>query len=112
MPEIIKYTCGSLRQMAERGIELDLEPGRECLSPSCSGWKGKNLRWEGTGTWAPCGPFEYGVDSESLKAAGDNKLHSTQHLRDVFRICSWRAVWSLLSPGNKVLSDRERPPGM
>ena len=30
MPEIIKYACGSLRQMAGRGIELDLEPGREC----------------------------------------------------------------------------------
>lgn len=53
MPEIIKYACGSLRQMAERGIELDLEPGRECLSPSFSGWKGRNLRWEGTGTGVP-----------------------------------------------------------
>lgn len=30
MPEIINYACGSLRQMAGRGTELDLEPGREC----------------------------------------------------------------------------------
>lgn len=43
MPEIIKYACGSLRQMAGRGIELDLEPGREFLSPSCSSWKGGAL---------------------------------------------------------------------
>lgn len=33
MPEIIKCTCGSLRQMAGRGTELDLEPGRECRAP-------------------------------------------------------------------------------
>lgn len=35
MPEIMKYACGSLRQMAGRGTELDLEPGRECMSPPC-----------------------------------------------------------------------------
>lgn len=35
MPEIMKYACGSLRQMARRGTELDLEPGRECMSPPC-----------------------------------------------------------------------------
>lgn len=28
MPEIAKYACGSLMQMAGRGTELDLEPGR------------------------------------------------------------------------------------
>ena len=88
MPEIIKYACGSLRQMAERGIELDLEPARECLSPSCSGWKGRNLRWErGRQRGSLWTSFECRVDSESLKAARDNKLQSTQHLRDVFRIC-------------------------
>lgn len=43
MPEIMKYACGSLRQMAERGIELDLEPGRERISPPCSDWKGKSF---------------------------------------------------------------------
>lgn len=43
MPEIMKYACGSLRQMAGRGIELDLEPGRQGISPPCSDWKGRSF---------------------------------------------------------------------
>lgn len=43
MPEIIKYACGSLRQMAGRGIELDLEPGRECRAHLVQAGKGGAL---------------------------------------------------------------------
>lgn len=51
MPEIIKYACGSHRQMAGRGTGLDMEPGREHTRPPRSGWKGR------AGSRGPCGPL-------------------------------------------------------
>ena len=47
MPEAIKYACGSLRQMAERGTDLDLERRGECPSPPCSGWRRGGLDGRG-----------------------------------------------------------------
>ena len=53
MPEVIKYACGSLRQMAERGTDLDLETRGECPSPPCSGWKGGALDGRGQAAGVP-----------------------------------------------------------
>lgn len=57
MPEIMKYACGSLRQMAGGGIELDLETGRDCMSPPCSSWNGRCFGWETAGSRSPYGPL-------------------------------------------------------
>lgn len=57
MPEIMKYACGSLRQMAGRGIELDLETGRDCMNPPCSSWNGRCFGWEIAGSRSPYGPL-------------------------------------------------------
>lgn len=53
MPEIIKYACGSLGQMAEKGLELDLEPRRECRAHLVQAGKGGFLGRRGQATSVP-----------------------------------------------------------
>lgn len=57
MPEIIKYACGSLRQMAGIGIELDLELGRECRAHLVQAGKGGALGRRRQATHVPMDLF-------------------------------------------------------
>lgn len=89
MPEIIKYACGSLRQMAESRIELDLEPGRVC-EPVL-------LRLVREGPWVGGDGLQRSLwtslqEKVSLKAAQGNRLCGAQLLKDVF------SIWSCLLP--------------
>lgn len=58
---------------------------------------------------SPWTSFEDRVDFKFPQEAGDDKVCSAQHLRDVFSICSVHAVPRLLSPGNKGLSGWKGP---
>lgn len=78
--------------MAEKGLELDLEPRRECRAHLVQAGKGGVLGRRGQATSVPVDLFEDGVDFQFLQEAHDNKLCSAKHLRDVFSICSLYAV--------------------